>query len=264
MNHPIRSTRLLFALITLLAVVACDDDDDDGNPTVAERNVGGAVGNPRVGGQPQEGGGEADSTVPERGVPSFFEITLFGIPALEGLLTDEVGLDEAGFLEPETFKRLEPQAGLEYGPTQGRLVISRGIYTFDLARITPGSTIEFARIFLFQQDVVGRPYAFLEEIVVDHIDTSSFAELDPSLFDDFTLESDFGTISEDRSLGLKVLDVTAQVQADIDAGRFTSSFRLRGLKEQLFQLEGNDQAIFTDSLNELGLVPEMDVLYELP
>ena len=119
MNHPIRSTRLLFALITLLAVVACDDDDDDGNPTVAERNVGGAVGNPRVGGQPHEGGGEGDSAVPERGVPSFFEITLFSIPALEGLLTDEVGLDEAGFFEPESFKRLEPQAGLEYGPTQG-------------------------------------------------------------------------------------------------------------------------------------------------
>lgn len=102
----------------------------------------------------------------------------------------------------------------------------------------------------------------MEEIVVDHIDTSTFEQLEPPLFDGFTLESNIGTISDDRRLGFKALDVTAQVQADSDAGRATSSFRIRGLKEQLFQLEGNDQTIFTDSLNELGIVPEMDVLYE--
>ncbi len=253
MNHPIRSTFLLYALISLLFLLACNDDDD--GLTVAERRVDEAGKVPV----------SKDKSVAERGVPSFFEITLFGVPALEGLLTDEVGLDAAGNREPETFKSLEPQAGLEYGPQQGRLVISRGIYTFDRARITLDSTIESARIFLYQKSVEGHPYELLEEIVVDHIDTSSFAELNPALFDDdaFTLERNIGTISEDPSLGYKVLDVTAQVQADNDAGRMTSSFRLRGLKEQLFQLEGNDQAIFTDSLNELGIVPEMDVLYEL-
>ena len=230
MNHPIWSTCLLFALVSLLTVMACNGDDD---PTVSER-----------------------------GVPSFFDLTLFGIPALEGLVTDEVGLDETGEDEPRTFKTLEPSAGLEYGPQEGRLVISRGIYTFDLSKIAPGSPIESARLFLFQNFVEGRPYQFMEEIVVDHIDTSMFEELEPPLFNDFTLESNIGTISEDRRLGFKMLDVTSQVQADSDAGRDTSSFRLRGLKEQLFQLEGDDQAFFTDSLNDLGFVPEMDVVYE--
>ncbi len=253
MHHPIRSTRLLFALISLLSVVACNDDDEDvshGGKTVAESGTIVGVG---------------DKSVAERGVPSAFEITLFGVPALEGLVTDEVGLDATGIDAPETFKRLEPQAGLEYGPKRGRLVISRGIYTFDRAKISPDSTIESARIFLYQQAVEGRPYEFLEEIIVDHIDTSSFAELHPDLFDDdaFTLERNIGTIFEDPSPGYRVLDVTAQVRADSDAGRDTSSFRLRGLREQLFQLEGNDQAIFTDSLNQLGIVPEMDVVYEV-
>ena len=200
--------------------------------------------------------------MPERGVRTSFEVTVFGIPALEGHVTDEVGLDEAGDNAPETFRTLEPKAGLEYGPMQGRLVVSRGIVTFDLAKIEPGSTIESARIFLFQKQVEGRPYEFMEEIVVDHIDTSMFDEIAPELFDGFTLESNIGAISEDPVPGYKVLDVTAQVQADSDAGRDTSSFRLRGLKEALFQLEGNDHTIFTNSLNELGLVPEMDVVYE--
>ncbi len=229
MNHV--SWCLLFALASLLTVMACHGDDDV-------------------------------PTIPERGVRTSFEITVFGIPALEGLVTDEIGLDEAGENAPETFRTLEPKAGLEYGPTQGRLVVSRGIFTFDLAKIEPGSTIESARIFLFQKLVEGRPYTFMEEIIVDHIDTSMFDELAPELFDGFTLASNVGTISEDPILGYKVLDVTAQVQADSDAGRDTSSFRLRGLKEQLFQLQGSDQTIFTNSLNELGLVPEMDVVYD--
>ena len=66
---------------------------------------------------------------------------------------------------------------------------------------------------------------------------------------------------------------------DTEPNHFGSSFRdafyqhteghslftvemLRGLKEQLFQLEGDDQTFFTDSLNELGIVPELDVIYE--
>lgn len=230
MNHSIWTACLLFALVSLLTVISCN--------------------------------GEDEPTVSERGVPTFLELTVFSVPPLEGLVTNEVDVNADEIPEPETFKTLEPQAGLEYGPREGRLVISRGIYSFDISKIEPGSPIESARIFLFQKDVVGRPYASMEAIVVDHIDTSSFDELQPELFDDFTLEENIGILSEDRLLGYKVLDVTDQVQADSDAGRDTSSFRIRGLKEQLFVLEGNDQTIFTDSLNDLGIVPEMDVLYE--
>lgn len=232
MNRSIWTACLLFSVVALLTVMACKGDDD--------------------------------VPVPERGVPSFFEITVFGVPPLEGLLTDEIGLDRNDDHPPETFKRLEPQAGLEYGPQEGRLVVSRGIYTFDISKIEPGSSVQSARLYLFQSDVEGDPYEFLEEIIVDHIDTSMFDELDPALFDGSDLTRDIGTISQDPLPGYKVLDVTAQVQDDVDNDRGRSSFRIRGLKEQLFQLEGNDRAVFTDSLNDLGFIPELDVLYERP
>ena len=200
-------------------------------------------------------------TVPERGVPAFVSITLFGIPALEGLVTDESGAAE----ESRAFRVLEPTVGMEFGPTEGRRVVARGIFTFDIVRIPDGAEIESARLNVFQSSIAGDPYEFIERILVDHIDTSQLTELNSDLFAGSTLQSDIGTISVSPIIAFKVLDVTEQVQMDVNAAdRDTSSFRLRAQKERLVKLEGLDAAFFSDSLDEFGNVPVLDVIYKNP
>ena len=232
MEYSKWTVRSLLIAVVVGGLIACDsNDDDDGVPTV-----------------------------PQKGVPTHVSITVFGIPALEGLLTDETD----GKVEQRSFKTLVPVAGLEYGPRQGRLVIARGIFAFDLFRIPDGSTIHSARLNLFQSGTTGAPYEFMERLLVDHIDTSSFLDLHSDLFDGFTLSENIGVISEDPVVEFKILDVTQQVQSDVDAGRDTASFRIRGEKEQLFRLEGLDEAVFTDSLDEAGFIPSLDIVYEKP
>jgi hypothetical protein len=103
---------------------------------------------------------------------------------------------------------------------------SRQFFSFILSAIPVGAVaIESARLQVKQEDADGDPFPTHGPVVVDHLvygDT-----LDASDYSASALTAALGPFSTERSNGLRNLDVTAQVKADLVAGRTRSQFRLR-------------------------------------
>jgi hypothetical protein len=138
----------------------------------------------------------------------------------------------------------------------------RAVVGFDLlgAGIPPGATIQSARLSVQQVVVEGTPYGDLGNVLVDHV--AMGAAIDAGDSSGNTLLAAIGVLSTDALLVVKSLEVGAQVQADLQAGRAISDFRLRFASDT--DADGfNDHVAFVDTENflSLGQPPLLKVTY---
>jgi hypothetical protein len=142
-------------------------------------------------------------------------VTLLGIPELDGLLRSGAALPTLTLSIGNFFASGPPALAHEM----------RSVATFDLAPLPSDAEIVSAVVTLHQFLVPGTAYEGRGPAILDHVDIG--ADLSADDFDGGTLTSNIGVLSTDATLGPKSLDVTAQVAADLAAGRTRSSFRVR-------------------------------------
>ena len=104
--------------------------------------------------------------------------------------------------------------------------VVRGFYRFLHTGIPAGAKIVSATLLTYQFDVFGDPYSALGGgVLVDHLDMGEKLYVED--FDSAALSSAIGVLSADATLGVKTLNVKSEVQADVDALRPYTDFRLR-------------------------------------
>lgn len=161
------------------------------------------------------------------------------------------------------FVGLVPYTG-DWGAVYTPTTRSRQLFAFSLEDLPPGARLTGAILQIDQIDVLGEPFAKLGDVVVDHVDY--FATPGPDSYDGQNLQRRIGTLSTSAGLGVRSVDVTAQVANDWDAGRLWSQFRLRFYSElAVFVDDENDLVRFADA--ELlgtgtGEAPALVVTYE--
>ena len=134
-----------------------------------------------------------------------------------------------------------------------------GFVSFDLSAI--GSTINSARLRLYQDYIWGNPYENLGAVVVDHVFIGG--TLEETDFDSGLITSNVGTLSSNAAEEWKELDVSEAVRRDYTEGRDDSQFRLRFLQET--DNDGSmDYIVFEDGENNRGTgnTPTLVVTYE--
>jgi hypothetical protein len=106
---------------------------------------------------------------------------------------------------------------------------SAGFLRFVHASVPAGASVVSATLYAYQSVAIGTPFTQLgAAVLVDHvnIDLGAGAGLDPLDLGSAAYAVGIGSLSSSMALGFRFLDVTAAVQADLDAGRSTSDFRL--------------------------------------
>ena len=101
----------------------------------------------------------------------------------------------------------------------------RAFYTFIVDDLPGGAQVERAVFTTQQYLVVGFPFSELGDVVVDHVDTGPILDAPDYAHVQYSL--DIGTLSASADLGLRSLDVTGAVRADVQAGRGVTTLRLR-------------------------------------
>lgn len=136
----------------------------------------------------------------------------------------------------------------------------RGFVGFNISSLQ-GWTIVSATLRVYQVDYMNTPYVLLGTIVADHVDFDG--SLKATDLDSVALTANIGTISTNVTLEWKTLDVKNYVQADLNAGRTTSQFRLRFTTNTAGGFT-TDQAYFEDVEGDggTGNKPELVVTYE--
>ena len=137
----------------------------------------------------------------------------------------------------------------------------RGFLSFDISGIPLSANIISATLRAYQEGVNGTPYADLGDVIVDHLNYGSI--LDGSDYDLAALQSNVGSLSNNAAIEYKTLDVTARVEADINAGRARSQYRLL-LPTSTDSDNSEDSAFFTTANCCSGNLPELVITYELP
>ena len=156
------------------------------------------------------GGGENDDQIDP------IQLTVVSTPELDGL-TAVVGQNTDGAND-------QPPAVGDLATNLGRDVV--GYYSFDVSQIPAGARIVSARLSLFSRATLNDPEEMMVHIKLDHV---NFGNLFPQvLLAGAALDLDFAQIDDVNTTGRKDIDVTAQLQDDIDSGRSTTQFRLRG------------------------------------
>ena len=151
------------------------------------------------------------------------------------------------------------------GDFAGDLIV-RSFFRFDTSFIPDGATIVSATLWMHQSEVLGTPYGAdgLGELLVDHVRLGT--AVDAGDFGDAgVMHLGFGALVTDPVPGWKSLDVTNQVQADVDASRPSTDFRLRFT----LMTDLDDQADLVGLANSDGfainqLAPYVEVVYRTP
>jgi hypothetical protein len=139
----------------------------------------------------------------------------------------------------------------------------RQFFSFSLAGIPAGATVTNATLQLHQQITFGTPFATHGVVVVDHVDYG--ATLDAADYLGGTITAGIGTIASDATAGIRTLDVTARVAADIAAARTRSQYRLRFSVLDTDNDGASDYTQFCDAENSIsgtGTLPVLLVTYE--
>lgn len=181
------------------------------------------------------GGGGGGSDAPR-------QATLLGIPSMDGLLRNGFALPAQELIIGNFVVLGPPLEAFEM----------RSMSTFDLTPLPAGADVVSAVVTLTQFSVTGTTYVGRAPAILDHVNIGTSLSGDD--FNGGTLASNIGVLSADATLGPKSLDVTAQVAADIAAGRTRSSFRLR-FQNVLADLTTGRFAQFGDAEGTRGSTP---------
>jgi len=139
--------------------------------------------------------------------------TLLGVDLLTGVVLSDGTADVNG----------TPFAGDSDAQEPGLNI--RAFFTFDLTSLPAGAVLRTAFLRIYQWDVVNSPYSTLGDLVVDHLVYGN--TLDAADYDVAEISRGFGVLSTDSTIETKQVSVLQQVQADLDAGRTVSQFRVR-------------------------------------
>ena len=192
------------------------------------------------------GGGGEDDLVDENGQPlaPVTEFTIVSTPELDGVIMGDNAQVEG---------RPDLKGGV--GDFQFLQAVSAGavrahtVYSFDLSEIPAGATVVSARLSTFTESTLGDPEAMMALMRIDHV---NYATNFPANFGAMQqLDINFATIADINTLGRKDIDVTQQVQADVDASRTRSQYRLRPAVESDFD-PVTDMAFLTDGEDTAG------------
>lgn len=194
------------------------------------------------------GGGGGDDN------PGPTQLSIVSTPELDGTVS-------AGGAAPASRSDLQPGVG------DGIFVVGSGtpqfqsFYSFDLSFVPAGGTVTSAVLSLFLRQTAGDPDGMMVLIRLDHVrfdDVFPATPLTPQV-----LEANFDQIDPTDVVGRRLIDVTAQVQADLDAGRTRSQFRLRGAITTNNDAVA-DVAFFTDGEDSQGSgeLPFLDLVVE--
>lgn len=170
------------------------------------------------------------------------QVTLLGIPSMDGLLRNGSAIPTLA-LSIGNF--------LDLGPPP-EASENRSMSTFDLSPLPSGADVVSAVVTLTQFFVPGTAYVGRGPAILDHVNIG--VDLSGDDFAGGTLASNIGVLSTDATLGPKSLDVTAQVAADVAAGRTRSSFRLR-FQSVVPDLTSGRIASFGDAEGTSGSTP---------
>jgi hypothetical protein len=140
----------------------------------------------------------------------------------------------------------------------------RQFFSFDLTALPDNAEVQIAELRLNQAAATATSYTELGNVLVDHMDYG--ASLDTLDYNRTALTAAYGTLSTTVTLGVKALTVTTAVQADRNAGRTRSQYRIR------FETSGNndgtsDYAQFTDgegSTPAPDSLPRLVIVYRRP
>ena len=141
------------------------------------------------------------------------------MPELDGVVAD---YDTAS----ESLPTVPPHVGdgaLIAGSGAPRAV---GYYSFDVSELPADAVIRSATMRLYTVDTEGDPQGMMVLVRIDHVNYGSV--FPQTALGATGLDFNFATISDIGTIGAHEIDVTEQLQADIDAGRQTSQYRLRG------------------------------------
>jgi hypothetical protein len=110
----------------------------------------------------------------------------------------------------------------------GAFLEQRGIIAFDLPALPADAQVVSAVLTMMQVNTTGTPYEQVVQFIVDHI-ASPNASLSDTDFNGFTLEVIANPpLSTNATQEAKQIDVTEQVENDLQANRDQSMFRVRG------------------------------------
>ena len=182
-------------------------------------------------------------------------LTVIAAPEYDGM-ADTTGL--VSFLPGTAFSCAGDLEGT-YGP--GYLV--RQLFAFHVGALPVGARILRAELRLYQVDVEGSPYAKRGDVIVDHVDY--IPDPGPDTYDGQNLTRDIGTLSFSPETGLRTLDVTEAIRADVLADRPWSQYRLRFWSAIILPIldHQNDYAQFEHAEGVSGgEVPVLEVVYE--
>lgn len=139
------------------------------------------------------------------------------------------------------------------------LVSRRALVRFDLSDVPARALVREATLRVFQVGTTGAPYVDFGDMLVDHVRLG--AALDGTDFDGGTLTPGFATAFRGPAQGYATIEATAQVAADLEAGRRTSDYRFV-FPDAPGPDELEDEAIL--GLGGSGDLTTLTVRYELP
>ncbi len=171
------------------------------------------------------GGGGGDDPVP---------LGLLSVASLDGAVRSN-GIVVTGFTEQFVGDADSSEPG----------VGSRQFFSFQVDELPPGATVQSAVLQVMQVDPDGDPFVTLGVLVVDHVNYGG--TLSAAAYAGLTLTSNIGTISNSELSGLRTLDVTEAVRADLLAARARSQFRLRFLVADSDNDANPDRVHFLDT-----------------
>lgn len=198
------------------------------------------------------GGGKGDKDGKKKEDPMPEPPVVTPAPQLEYTVDGDGDLDGVVFGDnAQVQSRTDLQPGVGDFSAQGATGTPRSVayFSFDLPELPAGAQIKSATLSLYNRATQGDPQGMMVLVRVDHV---NYGTLFPqTLLGAQGLDFNIATISDIGTLGRKNIDVTEQVQADVDAGRERSQYRLRGaIASNLDNVA--DIALLTDGEDSFG------------
>ena len=140
----------------------------------------------------------------------------------------------------------------------------RQFFSFDLSALPAGASVVSATLRIFQSGTSGTPYVTHGSVLVDHM--AYGGSLVAGHYDDVPLAA-LGVFSSDPTAEYKTIDVTASVQADLEAARARSQYRLRFSDMDSDNDGTRDYASFVDTENSCCAEvtpPSIEIVYTMP